>query len=67
MQSIQRCLDPLYNASFPDVPYFSKTSQHSGQNQQMVLKSVVYHHPCPSRIAARLTLTFIRHLTLTNI
>ena len=53
------------NASFSDVPSFSKMSQPPGQNQQMVLNSVVYH-PCPSRIASRLTLTFIRHLTLIN-
>ena len=32
-----------------------------------ILNSVDYHHPCLSRIASRLTLTFIRHLTLTNI
>ena len=55
-----------FNASFSDVPSFSKISQPPGQNQQMVLNSVVYHHPCPSRIASRLTLTFIRHLTLIN-
>ena len=55
-----------FNASFSDVPSFSKMSQPPGQNQQMVLNSVVYHHPCPSRIASRLTLTFIRHLTLIN-
>ena len=55
-----------YNASFSDVPSFSKMSQPPGQNQQMVLNSVVYHHPCPSRIASRLTVTFIRHLTLIN-
>ena len=54
------------NASFSDVPSFSKMSQPQGLNQQMVLNSVVYHHPCPSRIASRLTLTFIRHLTLIN-
>ena len=55
-----------FSASFSDVPSFSKMSQSPGQNQQMVLNSVVYHHPCPSRIASRLTLTFIRHLTLIN-
>ena len=54
------------NASFFDVPSFSKISQPLGQNQQMVSNSVVYRHPCPSRIASRLTLTFIRHLTLIN-
>ena len=53
-----------FNASFSDVPSFSKISQPPGQNQQMV-NSVVYH-PCPSRLASRLTLTFIRHLTLIN-
>ena len=53
-------------ASFSDVPSFSKISQLPGQNQQMVLNSVVYHHPCPSRIASRLTLTFIRHLSDLN-
>ena len=54
------------NASFSDVPSFSKMSQPPGQNQQIVLNSVVYHHPCPSRIASRLTLTSIRHLNLIN-
>ena len=54
------------NASFSDVPSFSKMSQPPGQNQQMVLNSVVYHHPCPSRTASTLTLTFISHLTLIN-
>ena len=54
-----------FNGSFSDVPSFSKISQPPGQNQQMVSNSVVYH-PCPSRIALRLTLTFIRHLTLIN-
>ena len=53
-------------AYFSDVPSFSKISQPPGQSQQIVLNSVVYHHPCPSRIASRLTLTFIRHLTLIN-
>ena len=54
------------NASFSDVPSFSKMSQSPGSNQQMVLNSVVYQHPCPSNIASRLTLTFIRHMTLIN-
>ena len=54
-----------FNASFSDVSCFSKMSQPPGQNQQMVLNSIVYH-PCPSRLASRLTLTFIRHLTLIN-
>ena len=63
---IQRGASIFYcNASFSDVPSFSKMSQPPGYNQQMVLNSVVYHH-CPSRIASRLTLTFIRHLTLIN-
>ena len=44
-----------FNASFSDVFSFSKLSQPPGQNQQMVLNSVVCHHPCPSRIASRLT------------
>ena len=52
-----------FNASFSDVPSFSKMSQPPGQNQQMALNSTVYH-PCSSRLASRLTLTFIRHLTL---
>ena len=42
------------NASFSDVPSFSKMSQPQGLNQQMVLNSVVYHHHCRSRIASRL-------------
>ena len=64
---IYRGASILYrNASFSDIPSFSKMSQPPGQNQQMVLNSVVYHHYCPSRIAPRLTLTFIRHLTLIN-
>ena len=54
------------NTSLSDVPSFSKMSLPPGKNQQIVLKSVVYHHPCPSRIASRLTLTFIKHLTLIN-
>ena len=53
-----------FNPSFSDVPSFSKTSQPLGQNQQMV-NSVVYH-PCCSRLASRLTLTYIMHLTLIN-
>ena len=53
-----------FNASFSDVLTFSKISQPPGLNQQMV-NSVVYH-PCPSRLASRLTKTFIRHLTLIN-
>ena len=56
-----------FNTSFSDVPSFSKMSQPPGQNQQMALNSVVLPpHPCPSRIASRLTLIFIRHLTLIN-
>ena len=47
---------------FSDVPCFSKTTQPPGYNQQMV-NSFVYH-PCLSRLGSRLTLTFIRHLTL---
>ena len=54
------------NTSLSDVPSFSKMSQPQGLNQQMVLNKVVYHHPCPSRIAAKLTLAFISHLTLIN-
>ena len=46
-----------YNASSSDVWSFLKISQPPGSNQQMVLNSGVYHHPCPSRIASRLTLT----------
>ena len=49
-----------FNTSFS----FSKTSQLTGWNQQIV-NSVVYH-PCPSRLASRLTLTFIGDLTLIN-
>ena len=45
-----------FNASFSDVLSLSKISQPPDQNQQ----------PCPSRLASRLTLTFIRHLTLIN-
>ena len=52
-----------FNASFSDVSSFSKMSQPPGQNQQ--INSIAYH-PCPSRLASRLTLTFIRHLTLIN-
>ena len=55
---------PYFNTSFSDVPSFSKISQPPGQNQQMV-NSVVYHS-CPSRLASRLTLLFIRHLALVN-
>ena len=54
-----------FNASFSDVPSFSKRSQPPGQNQQMVLNSAVYQR-CPSIIDSRPTLTFIRHLTLIN-
>ena len=54
-----------FKVSFSDVPSFSELSQPPGYNQQMVLNSVVYQ-PCPSRIASRLTLTFIRHLTVIN-
>ena len=54
------------NTSLSDVPSFSKMSLSPVKNQQMVLKCVVYHHPCPSRIASSLTLTFIKHLTLIN-
>ena len=53
-----------FNASFSDVPSFSKISQPPGQIQQMV-NSVVCR-PCPSRLASRITLTFIRHLPLVN-
>ena len=53
-----------FNASFSDVLSFSKISQRPGFDQQMV-NSVVYH-PCPSILANRLTLTFIRHLTSVN-
>ena len=42
----------------------TERSQPPGQNQQMV-NSVVYH-PCSSRLATRLTLTFIRLPTLIN-
>ena len=64
---VYRDASVLYcNASFSNVPSFSKMSQVTGQNQQIVLNSVVYHHPCSSRIASRLTLTFIRHLILIN-
>ena len=52
-----------FNASFSDIYSFSKMSQPTDQNQQMVLNGVVYH-TSPSRIASRLTLTFIRLLTL---
>ena len=51
-----------FNASFSDVPSSSKISQPPGQNQKMV-NSFVFH-PCPSKLASRLT--FIRHLTLIN-
>ena len=54
-----------FDASFSDVPSFSKIPQPTGQNQQMVSNSIVYH-PCPSKLSSRLTLTFIRHLTLIN-
>ena len=54
------------NTSISDVLSFSKMSQPPGQCQQIALNSVVYHHPCPSRIASRLTLTFIRHLSDLN-
>ena len=47
-----------FNAYFSDVLTFSKISQ-------LMVNSVVYH-PCPSRLASRLTKTFIRHLTLIN-
>ena len=53
-----------FNASFSDVTSFSKIFQPPGLNQQMV-NNVVYH-PWPSRLASRLTLKFIRHLTLRN-
>ena len=53
-----------FNASFSDVPSFSKISQPPGLNQQMV-NSVVYD-PCPLGLSSRLTLTVARHLTLTN-
>ena len=53
-----------FNASFSDLPSISKISPQPGQNQQMV-NSVAYH-PCPSRLVSRLTLIFIRHLTLIN-
>ena len=52
-----------FNRSFFDVPSFPKMFQPPSYNQQMVLTSIVYH-PCPSRLALRITLTFIRHLTL---
>ena len=54
------------NASFSDVASFSNMSQPQGLSLQMVLNSVVYHHTCPSRITSRLTLTFVKHLTLIN-
>ena len=46
-----------FNASFSDVPSFSKISQSPGQNQETV-NSAVYHH-CLSRLDSSLTLTFI--------
>ena len=62
---VQRGASILYfNASFSGVLSFSKISQLPGQNQQMV-NSVVYPS-CPPRLASRLTLTFIRHITLIN-
>ena len=51
-----------FNASFSDVPSFSKISQPPDQNQQTI-NSVVYH-PCPSILASRLTI--IRYLALIN-
>ena len=46
---IHRVASILYfNASFSDVPSFSKISQPLSKNQQMV-NSVAYH-PCPSRL-----------------
>ena len=42
------------NASFSDVPLFSKMSQPPSYNQQMALNSIAYH-PCPSGLASRLT------------
>ena len=53
-----------FNPLFSDVPSFSKISQPPSKNQHIV-KSVFYH-PCPLRLASRLTLTFIRHLILIN-
>ena len=50
-----------FKASFSDVPSFSKMSQPPGQNQQMVLNSVVYH-PCPSRIAFGYDSIFLVHI-----
>ena len=38
-----------FNASFSEVLSFSKISQPTGYNQQ-IINSVVYH-PCPSRLA----------------
>ena len=54
------------NASFSDVPSFSKMSQPQSLNQPMVLNSVVCHQSCPSRIVSRVTLTFVSHVTLIN-
>ena len=54
-----------FNASFSDVPSFLQMSQLPGLNQQMI-NSVAYH-PCPSRLASRLTLTFVRYLTLVTV
>ena len=51
-----------FYASFSDVTSFSKISQTSGQNRQIVLNSVVYH-PGPSRLAS----TFIKHYHLLDI
>ena len=53
-----------FNTSFSYVPSFSKISQHPGQNHQIV--NGVFYHPCPSILASRLTLTFIKQLTLIN-
>ena len=53
-----------FNASNTVFSLFFKNISNQGQNLQMV-NSVVYH-PCPYRLASRLTLIFIRHLTLIN-
>ena len=64
IQSIQRCLNPLFQRILFWCSLAFKNISPPGQNQQMVI-SVVYL-PCHSRLASRLTLTFIRHLTLIN-
>ena len=73
-QALYRIFLKAHDTKYTEVPQ-SSISMHpflmfplfqKYLNPQQMVNSVVYH-PCPSRVAPRITLTFIRYLTLINI